>query len=394
LTSRSILTLNAGSSSIRFSVHAPPDLGESARGKVDRLSGNDPLLILTDSPSSAATVRPFNRGGGTKGAALVEALEAEGLLDPIVAVGHRIVHGMDCPGSAVIDEMLLEKLRTISVHDRQHLPLAIELIEALESRFPNVLQVACFDTSFHRSIPRVARILPIPRRFGDAGIQRYGFHGVSYTFILEELERQGGLEVARGRVILAHLGGGSSLAAVRDGRCVDTTMGFTPTGGLPMGSRSGDLDPGVLFAMARTERLSLEDLESIVETESGLLGLSGRSGDVRDLLDRELADPQAAEAIDVFCHHARKGIGAMAAVLGGLDTLVFTGGIGENAAEIRSRICRDLGFLGVNLEEPCNIANAPVISPASARVTVRVIPTDEERMIARETWRLMRSIER
>ena len=388
-----VLAINAGSSSIRFTIHEGPGLLESLRGKVDRLRESEPILDLRRSSPPPSRVTSFALDGRSVAAAFVDMLEREGALDSMRAAGHRIVHGMDCSGPMVIDDLLIEKLRSISVHDRQHLPLAIDLIEALRTRLPNVPQVACFDTSFHRSLPRAARILPIPRRFGEGGIRRYGFHGLSFSFVLEELARVAGRRAAEGRLVLAHLGNGSSLAAVRNGRCLVTTMGFTPTGGLPMGNRSGDLDPGAVFAMARAERLSLEAVETILETESGLVGVSETSGDVRDLLKRERTDPRAADAIDMFCLHVRKGIGAMTAALGGLDTLVFTGGIGENSAEIRSRVCQDLGFLGVKVEEGRNAAGASIISSEEALVTVRVIPTDEERMIARETGRVMRSME-
>jgi acetate kinase len=232
-------------------------------------------------------------------------------------------------------------------------------------------------------MPRVAKLLPIPRRLIDQGVERFGFHGLSFSYLLEELERVAGAEAARGRVILAHLGGGASLAAVRNGVPVDTSMGFTPASGVPMSTRSGDLDPGLALYLARTERMSPEQFNHMVNHESGLLGISDTSSDVRDLLAGERDDVRAAEAVELFCYQIRKCIGAFAAVLGGLDTLVFAGGIGEHSPVIRARICQELEFLGVALHPASNGEGAPVISAGNSRATVRVIPTDEEVMIAR-----------
>jgi acetate kinase len=247
----------------------------------------------------------------------------------------------------------------------------------------------CFDTAFHRTLPRVARLLAIPRRYDAKGIQRYGFHGLSYACLMEEMIARGDAAATKGRVILAHLGNGASMAAVRDGRSVDTSMGFTPTAGLVMGRRSGDLDPGLVAYLGRTEGLSLEAYSRMVSTESGLLGLSETSSDMRDLLSRASGDVRAAEAVEVFCYAAKKCVGSYAAVLGGLDTLVFAGGIGENCPTVRARICEGLGFLGIELQSERNAENAPVISRANGRVMVRVIRTDEELMIARAVSRLM-----
>jgi acetate kinase len=244
-------------------------------------------------------------------------------------------------------------------------------------------QVVCFDTAFHRSMPRVASQLPIPRRYAAKGVQRYGFHGLSYTFLMGELARLGDPAAARGRVILAHLGSGASLAAVRDGRCIDTSMGFTPTAGLVMGTRSGDLDPGLVSYLALTDAMSAAQFQTMVNHESGLLGISETSADVRDLLEREPSDPRAAEALALFCYQAKKWIGSFAAALGGVDTLVFAGGIGENAAPVRKRICDGLGFLGIEIDADANGRHAQRISTGTGSpVTVRVIRTDEESVIA------------
>jgi acetate kinase len=249
--------------------------------------------------------------------------------------------------------------------------------------------VACFDTAFHRTMPRVATLLPIPRRYEAQGVRRYGFHGLSYEFLMEELAHLADPAATKGRVILAHLGNGASLAAVRDGKSIDTSMGFTPTAGLVMSSRSGDLDPGLVSYLARTEQMSAAQFQKMVNHESGLLGVSETSSDMRDLLERETQDIRAAEAVALFCYQAKKWIGAFAAALGGLDTLVFAGGIGENAPPVRERICDGLGFLGVELDRERNVKNAPLISSDTVRVKVRVIHTDEELMIARSTARVL-----
>ncbi|HEY2676093.1 MAG TPA: acetate/propionate family kinase, partial [Steroidobacteraceae bacterium] len=284
---------------------------------------------------------------------------------------------------------LLKELKGIIPFDPEHLPREIELIEALQRRYSKLPQVACFDTAFHRTMPLVATQLPIPRRYATKGVQRYGFHGLSYTYLMQELMRLGDPAAARGRVILAHLGNGASLAAVHDGRCIDTSMGFTPTGGLVMGTRTGDLDPGLMSYLALTDGMSAKQLQTMVNHESGLLGISETSADVRDLLDREASDPRAAEALTLFCYQVRKWIGAFAAALGGLDTLVFSGGIGENAAPIRKRICDGMEFLGFEIEEEANERHAPRISPDSSSVTVRVLRTDEESVIAAASIRVL-----
>jgi acetate kinase len=250
-------------------------------------------------------------------------------------------------------------------------------------------QVACFDTAFHRTMPRVAKLLPIPRRYAARGVERYGFHGLSYSYLMEELTRLDPA-AARGRVILAHLGNGASLAAVHHGQSIDTSMGFTPTSGLVMSTRTGDLDPGLVYYLARTARMTAPQFQQLVNQESGLLGVSGTSSDLRDLLAREAGDIRAAEAVALFCYQVKKWIGSFAAALGGLDTLVFAGGIGENAPLIRERICNGLGFLGIELHRKRNAKNATLISPDEGRVAVHVIRTDEELMIARIVTRVLK----
>ncbi|MBX3327067.1 MAG: acetate/propionate family kinase, partial [Nitrospira sp.] len=287
---------------------------------------------------------------------------------------------------------MLAELRRLSPYDPEHLPSEIDLIDALAQRHPSLPQIACFDTAFHRGMPQVARLLPIPRRYGKAGLQRYGFHGLSYAFLMKELARVGNPGEASGRLVLAHLGNGASMAAVKEGLPVDTTMGFTPASGLPMSRRSGDLDPGLISYLAQTEGMTVERFHKMVNAESGLLGISELSSDMRDLLAQEHRDPRAAEAVELFCYHVKKAIGALAASLGGLDTLVFTAGIGEHAPVIRARICTGLEFLGVAFDKDRNEAGAPVISTTDSKVTVRVMHTDEEREIAQSVVHVLNSI--
>jgi acetate kinase len=303
------------------------------------------------------------------------------------AVGHRVVYGMQYAAPERITQELLDKLDRNRPYDREHLPGEIGLIEAIRELHPHVPQVACFDTAFHHDMPRVAKLLPIPRRYEAMGVQRYGFHGLSYAYLMEELARLGDPAATTGRVILAHLGNGASLAAVRDGHSIDTSMGFTPTAGLVMSTRSGDLDPGLLSFLARSEKMTPAQFERMVNQESGMLGVSETSSDMRDLLANEATDGRAADAVALFCYQAKKWIGSFAAALGGLDTLVFAGGIGENAPLVRTRICEGLGFLGIELDESRNAEAAGLISTDASRVTVRVIRTDEELMIARSVLR-------
>jgi acetate kinase len=383
-----ILTINAGSSSVRFAFYAagaPPE--RLLAGKLDRLAG--PQAVLTVSEGTRGSEERVELGRSEQRPSvdsLLEWLAAHPLFARVEAVGHRVVHGMQRTKPEKVTPELLRDLTRIVPYDPEHLPREIALIEALTQRFPAVPQVACFDTAFHRTMPTVATLLPIPRRYAAKGVLRYGFHGLSYTFLVQELGRQGDPAATRGRVILAHLGNGASLAAVRDGRSIDTTMGFTPAGGLPMSTRTGDLDPGVMSYLAQSESLDPSALQRMVNHESGLLGVSESSADVRDLLARESTDVRAAEALALFCYQAKQWIGAFAAALGGLDTLVFAGGIGENSAPIREGICAGLEFLGIELDGARNAAGAPRISVDSGRVAVRVIRTDEESVIAGLTF--------
>jgi acetate kinase len=284
---------------------------------------------------------------------------------------------------------MVTELKQLSPFDPDHMPEEILLTEAFHRRFPDLPQVACFDTAFHHDLPRVAQMLPIPRHYEAQGVRRYGFHGLSYEFLMEELARLAGADAAQGRVILAHLGNGASLAAVHDGKSVDTSMSFTPTAGVPMSTRTGDLDPGLVWYLARTEKMSSKEFNDMVNFQSGLLGISETTSDMRDLLKHETQDVRAAEAVALFCYQVKKWIGSFAAALGGIETLVFSGGIGENAPAVRARTCDGLGFLGIELEEKHNAANEGVISAASSRVVVRVIRTNEEQIIAKTVCQVL-----
>ena len=385
-----VLTLNGGSSSIRFAVFKTGgSLRRLLSGKIDRIGSKGSALLAEDSGGGKSIRRPVRAGDHPAAVeALLDWIGEQPAAAAIVGVGHRIVHGMRRSKPERVTERLLADLERIVPFDPEHLPGEIALVREVGRRHPGLPQVACFDTAFHCDMPPVARRLPLPRRLESRGVERYGFHGLSYAYLTQELRRLDPA-AARGRVVLAHLGNGASMAAVRAGRSVDTSMGFTPASGLVMGTRSGDLDPGLVYFLARSEGMSAAAFQRLVTREAGLLAVSGTSSDVRDLLSREARDRRAAEALELFCYQARKWIGAYAAVLGGLDALVFAGGIGENAPEVRRRICQGLGFLGIELNPRRNRAGGPLISRDGSPVRVRVIHTDEELMIARSTAQLL-----
>jgi acetate kinase len=380
-----VLTINGGSSSIKFVLYLiEVSLARKLTGKIDRIGISGTQLIFSDpSRGQQGTIDIDAADHNSAVDYLIDWLEEQIGFAQVTAVGHRVVHGMKHSDPERVSQTLLDELHRISSYDPDHLPREIELIEAFRRRYPQLPQVACFDTAFHHSLPRVARLLPIPRRFDAMGLQRYGFHGLSYAYLMQALAQVAGPQVAQGRVILAHLGNGASLAAVRDGRSIDTSMGFTPAGGLVMGTRSGDLDPGAAWYMMQREHLTSKQFNHLINHESGLLGISETSPDMRDLLLQEAGDVRASEAVEVFCYQVKKWIGAFAAAMGGLDTLVFAGGIGEHAPVVRARICAGLEFLGIEIEENSNAQNADVISTETGRVAVRVMHTDEELIIAK-----------
>jgi acetate kinase len=394
-----ILTVNGGSSSLKFALFKLENEREKTPrrvlwGRIERigLTGAQASVTRADTDEEREEEKPpatWPVDAPDLGAAadvLIGWLDRQVGTDQIAGVGHRVVHGgprYDRPEPITAE--LIAELHRIAPFDPDHLPGELLVIDRFARRLPTVMQVACFDTAFHRQMPRVAQLVALPRRFEALGLRRYGFHGLSYTYLIEELGRIAGPLAAKGRVILAHLGAGASMAAVHQGQCVETTMGFTPSSGLVMATRCGDLDPSLPWFLAQAAGVTAEEFHQIVNHQSGLLGVSATSPDLRDLYTRQDRDHdyRAAEAIALFAYQAKKWIGALAAVLGGLDTLVFAGGIGENSAPARASICAGLEFLGISIDEKRNAGNEPVISTDEARAAVRVIRTDEELVIAR-----------
>jgi acetate kinase len=390
--SGSILAINGGSSTLRFALFriGDPPIRELS-GLIDRI-GSSPDTVMSIQTGAGATDRRIVAAPNHAACLepMMDYLDDKLAREPLAAIGHRVVHGgREYRDPQRVTPVVMEELQRLSPYDPEHLPAEIALIEECVRRYPRLPQVACFDTGFHRDMPNVARLLPIPRRYDKQGLQRYGFHGLSCSFLMKELARVGRPGEANGRIILAHLGNGASMTAVKDGKSIETTMGLTPASGMPMSRRSGDLDPGLVAYLARTEGMTVEQFHRMANSESGLLGVSETSSDMRDLLKEEGNDPRAAEAVALFCYQAKKTIGSLAAALGGLDTLVFSAGIGEHAPVIRARICDGLEFLGVVIDHARNQKHDAVISKEGGRVTLRVIPTDEEREIAASVMALL-----
>lgn len=381
-----IMTINGGSSSIKFALF---EVGLSLKrvvgGAIEHIGQPNARLRVNGQNPEDHFSQPLHAPDHAQAAAvLLDWIGKRSEAKALIAVGHRIVHGGPRYHEPErISVAMLDELRKLSAFDPEHLPGEILLAQVFHHRFPDLQQVACFDTAFHHDLPRVAQMLPIPRRYEAQGVRRYGFHGLSYAFLMGELARLDGVQAANGRIILAHLGHGASLAAVHQGKPVDTSMGFTPSAGVPMSTRSGDLDPGLVSYLTRTEKQSVGQFNKMVNFQSGLLGMSETSSDMSVLLEHESQDVRAAEAIAMFCYQVKKWIGSFAAALGGVDTLVFAGGIGENAPKVRARICHGLEFLGIELEQSCNDRNEMLISTPTSNVKVRVIPTNEELQIAR-----------
>jgi acetate kinase len=390
-----VLTLNIGSSSLKaalyeislahddaqlvFAAHAER-LGD-ARSHMSVQDAQGQTLFITeqglsDHPTALQT--------------LLDWLRQQGESD-FDLVGHRVVFGgQQYSEPRLITDDLVAALEGLAHFDPLHMPQALSIIAYMRRAYPRIAQAACFDTAFHRSMPPEARLYGLPYALADAGVIRYGFHGLSCESILLQL-RAIDPAAAEGRVIIAHLGSGASMTAAHKGVSLDTTMGFTPTGGLVMGTRSGDLDPGVVLYLLEERKLEPTALRRLFTSEAGMLGVSGVSGDMRDLLEQSATNPRAAEAVTLFCYQARKYLGALAAALGGVETLVFTGGIGERAVEVRQRICADLDFLGLRVDTARNEANAAIISVEGGPVTIRVMQSDEDRMIAWYTHRLIQA---
>jgi len=381
-----ILSINAGSSSIKFALFkCGPTLDLVFDGAISDIGG----------PRSSFSVRECAAGMLERRFAIPESVTAVNVLvewitsrlqaADVAAVAHRVVYGG--PGlsaTQAVDTAMLNALYDGASSEPAHLPQEIRLIETLRRHYPDAAHIACFDNGFHATMPKVASMLPIPRRYDAQGLRRYGYHGLSCAYLTRKLAEVAGPSAAAGKLVIAHLGGGASVTAVEGGRSRDTTMGLTPTGGMMMGKRSGDLDPGLAWQLGRREQMSPAAFHHMVNHQSGVLGVSGTSADLRVLLDLQGVDSRAAEAVEMFCYQARKAICAMAGAIDGMETLIFTGGIGENADEVRRRICAGLTHLGVVLDPARNLGDAPVISTGASPVCVRVMRTDEQWMIAEE----------
>jgi acetate kinase len=379
----SLLTINAGSSSLKLALYETEGLNRQAAVSVERIGSNGTRVLMAGAEHKIEA--------NDHASALDQVLRdlPELFASGLDAIGHRIVHGgANHAKPEAITTRLLDELHGLEHFDPTHVPQSLAAVGSLIRRFPNVPQFACFDTAFHRSMPDVAQRYPLPPWTAETGVRRYGFHGLSCESIVGQL-KQLDAGAASGPMLIAHLGNGASVTAVRDGLSVDTSMGFSPTGGLMMGTRCGDLDPTVMTYLARVRAMRTDALERMVNEESGLLGVSGKSQDMRDLVACAQSNSQAAEAIELYCYVARKQFGALAAVLGGVITIVFTGGIGEHAAPIREKICSGLDYLGVRLDRNRNAAHEPVISAHGSAVTVRVMATDEDLAIAKHVVRLL-----
>ncbi len=391
-----ILTVNGGSSSIKFAVYPArakkPDDRPLLFGGIEGIGTNRMRLQVFDSRARLLVTKQVRGRNHRKAAAiLTNFLRQNPYGDRIAAVGHRVVHGgTRLNRHTVITAKVLAELKQSVPLDPAHLPGEIMLILAMTDAFPAAIQVVCLDTAFHLNLPRAAQLFPIPQSLTRRGVRRFGFHGLSYSFLMEALQRIVPSH-ARGRVILAHLGSGASMAAVNGGRPVDTTMGFTPTAGLVMATRPGDMDPGLLVYLMRRIPLTPAAADRFINEDCGLKGISGRTGDMRQLHQLASRSASCREAIQAFCRRARAAIAALAAGMGGLDVLVFSGGIGEHDAAVRRDICSGLDFIGVRLNPEANRKHRQAISAANADVLVFVIPTDEQKMIARIVRNLARS---
>ncbi len=382
---QTILTINRGSGTLKAGLYQasdPPALVVSM--KVDRAGTREARFKITDMHEKALLDSAVEDSAANSDLdAILKWLSANGYASRLAGIGHRLVHGGPryTESQRITPEMIAE-LEKIAPLDPDHTPQAIQNIRFFTDRLPKTPQIGCFDTAFHACLPNVARMYALPRKLYDEGVRRYGFHGLSCEYMLQQL-RSTDAALAGGRLVIAHLGNGASMTAVNNGQSVDTSMGFTPLEGLVMGTRSGDVDPAAIVYLQERGRLTPRDIDALLNKQSGLLGLSGTSSDMRDLLEKEARDAHAAEAVALFCYRAKKYVGAYAAALGGLDALIFAGGIGENAPQVRERICAGLEFLGLEIDPALNRSNAPVISKDRSRARIKVIKTDEDSMIAR-----------
>jgi len=378
-----ILSINCGSSSLKFSLYDLISTDLELTGNISRMGEEKASLEIKDISGQVLDswfkhYENFNAGVTD----VIDWLKRKGHQYPIDAIGHRLVQGgPEHRRPEMITDQLLANLQQYIYLAPNHLPDEISTIQAFQSAYPEVQQVACFDTSFHRHMPSYARDYPLPLKYKEKGLFRYGFHGLSYEYIMQELSAQHS-SVTKKKIIIAHLGNGASMVAVKNGVSVDTTMGVSPIGGLIMGTRSGDLDPGVLLFLLNQYNMTAVELEDLLSKHSGLKAIAGVS-DVQELLNMEPESAEAKEALTAFCYSAKKYIGSLAAAMEGLDMLVFTGGIGENSAIIRERICLGLGYMGIDLDKKANLKNELIISKDISRITIKVIKTNEELMMAR-----------
>lgn len=387
-----ILVVNCGSSSVKFALF---DVSEDEprrvlRGALERIGFDEGRFVVTDAQQAIALdVSQQIPDHAVALDMLLDWVEDASYQGELVAIGHRVVHGgEDCDCPLVVTSETETRLKELIPLAPLHLPHNLAGIEAVRLRRPDLPQVACFDTAFHHGLPRVARLTGLPRQFEQDGIRRFGFHGLSYEYAIDEVRRRDGATAAEWRIIVAHLGSGASMAAMKDARCVETTMGFSTLAGVPMGTRPGDLDPGILLYLLIEKRMSPGELQHLLYHDSGLLGISGLSRNMVDLLaNQEL--PEVGEAIDYFCHHARRHLAGLTASLGGIDWLIFTGGIGANSPEIRARICRGLSYLGLEIDADRNAAGERVVSADASAVLIEAFKTDEELVIARHVRDLL-----
>ena len=382
-----VLAVNSGSSSLKYALY---NIGRDEKlilsGAINGISSRTGRFYINDGNNNVLineSLRISNHEIAV--VKLLRWLKKNDYLNNLDAVGHRVVHGGPRYFQPLpVSSNLLEKLHDLISISPDHLPQELKVIKTIDQYHPDIKQVVCFDTTFHRNMPELAQLYALPRTLKDEGLIRYGFHGLSYEYVLEELKKRIGNDAANGRIIVAHLGSGASMAAINRGKGIETTMGFAPTGGLMMSTRSGDLDPGVILYLLRQKNLSPVEVTEMVNKNAGLLGVSKISGDMKELLEMK-KNPDAVEAVNMFCYQAKKFLGSLIAVLGGLDSLVFTGGIGENSPPIRKRICENMEFFGIHLNADRNKENAAVISDDNSTVTVRVIKTNEQIMVARHT---------
>jgi acetate kinase len=379
----SILVINCGSSSLKFSIYDPAAFELEIAGTMTGIGEGKGQLKITNRQGRLLENKR-RKYSDLKSAvkSLITLLRSDRYHVNLAAIGHRLVQGgPDHREPELITDELLNQLHEFIYLAPNHLPSELATIKTFRSAFPEIPQMACFDTAFHKDLPAYIKRYPLPEAYQKKGLIKYGFHGLSYAYILQKLLAENPAAVHQ-KIIIAHLGNGASMAAVQNGQCLDTTMGLSPIGGLVMATRSGDLDPGVILFLLKQYGLSVNELDELLSKSSGMTAIAG-TGDMQELLAKETTDSKAAEAIKVFCYQAKKQIGGLAAALGGLDVLVFTGGIGANSPAIREHICRDMKFLGIELNQRANHKGQQTISLNTSRVAVRVLPTNEELMIAK-----------